>query len=176
MTEVEERDILLAYRPWLRVTARELCLYYLGHARDAEELAQEGWISLWRALRKDDGSTPQSYWLKRCARSGMLHVLKAWIAQKRDVRKCAPVDTTPGEINMWTQLEAAPALTEIEQAYHDGEIRQAIERLPRAQRSYIERRFWHGWTIKALDIYFGNSHKIWKPAQDILKNELAHLR
>lgn len=173
-----ERDLLLRYRPWLRTVAREECLIYFGHSRDAEEVGQEGWIALWLALRQDNGIAPQDWWLKMCARRRMRHVLKSRIASCRNERKTMIVDATPGEqassLSVWVQLESS--VDEIEYAYHNGEIADAISRLPRAQRSYIERRFWHGWTFAALDIYFTCVGQTWEQARNTLASQLAHLR
>jgi len=173
-----ERDLLLRYRPWLRAVAWDECLRYFGHSRDAEDIAQEGWIALWQALRQDNGAAPLDWWLKMCARHRMGHVLKSRVAACRNSRITDAVDATPGEqsssLSVWVHLESS--VDEIEHAYHDGEIADAIAALPRAQRAYIERRFWHGWTTSALDIYFGNGYKLWKPARDRLADQLACLR
>lgn len=180
MTLDEERELLLRYRPWLCSVAKQECFRYFGHSRDEDEISQEGWVAIWQALRQDNGGAPLDWWLKMRARSHIAHVLKSRIAACRDARRTDITDATPGEqadrYSVWVQLSADDDLAEIEGAYHHGEIMAAINSLPRAQRSYIERRFWHGWTTGALDIYFGNSYKVWKPARDTLADMLTHLR
>lgn len=174
-----ERELLLQYRPWLRVVAQEQCFRYLGHCRDAEDIAQDGWIALWQATIQNNGTAPLDWWLKMRARSRMSHVLKSRIAACRDARRTVITEAAPGDqgdrYGAWARL-AADNFDVVETTYFREEITAAINSLSRGQRSYVERRFWHGWTTDALDVYFGNSYKVWKPARDILAEQLAHLR
>jgi DNA-directed RNA polymerase specialized sigma24 family protein len=182
----DEQELLLSWRPWLRKVAKgmtnRLSLSYVGDI--AEDLAQEGWIALWRATKTYDGrgGVELDYWLKRNAHDRMRVVLRFLMAKCRDINRTQLAGDPWAQLDMYSDFSSENAwaalvtdLGDIEMAYHDGEIMAAINRLPRTQRQYVIRKFWHGWDPTALDIYFNNAKYTWRLAKRNLAEQLSHL-
>jgi DNA-directed RNA polymerase specialized sigma24 family protein len=167
---MNETELLQSFRPWLRTVAAG---FPETQPSRVEELAQEGWIAVWRAISQNKDGRPLEPFLKQCAINRMRDVFRQWTAANRNVYMTHSVDMTPGEINLWDVLQTN--LGDIEEAYHHGEIMQAVSRLPKAQRQYVIRKFWHCWDPTALDLYFTNHRKVWREAKTTLSKELAHL-
>lgn len=170
MNLTEERELLLSYRPWLRTVAAG---FPETHPSRVEDLAQEGWVAIWRAISKDKGGRPAAPFLKQCAINRMRDVFSEWTAQRRNVYSTHVVDMYLNSADVWAMLSTD--LGEAEWAYHHGEIMAVINRLPAAQKQYVIRRFWHGWTPKTLGIYFDSPYRTWQVAKENLAKELAHL-
>lgn len=164
-----EREILEHYRPWLRKVAAGMTT----PAR-AEELAQEGWIALWRAHRDYDGSAPLDWWLKRKAHGRMLMLVgRDWQTVKatQDIAAGHPTAEEPA---VWGRL--AVDLGSIEFAYHAGEILDAINRLTPREREYVFLRFWCGWRQPQMVAHFGyEPNGLWRTSRMKLRGGLAHL-
>lgn len=178
----DEHELLLRFRPWLRrITGR---FPQMMPSRN-EDLAQEGWIAIWRGVQilKSRTELPSNIelWLRRCAINRMSNVIDEWKAQSRNVYNTTLVDFNAvyDEDDSWmsylTNIALTTDLGDIELAYHHGEIMRAINELPRAQRQYVIRKFWHRWSPIALDIYFTNSRKTWSDARGALVDKLGHL-
>lgn len=187
MTEEEQRELLKEWIPWLRKVATQMCRHF---PQFYEDMMQEGWIAVWKAANEDrsDKTAPLNYWIKRCSMNRMKQMYNFWTAQCRDSRKNNLLDTvalwdTWGgtahddgreyDDSLWAALDVR--LDAVEWAYHEGEIAQAVDRLPRSQRQYIIRKFWYCWDPTALDIYFDNARSTWNKAKRNLRKELAHL-
>lgn len=137
-----------------------------GHR--SEDLAQEGWIAIWREIQRS-GCTDEP-WLVTVAINRMRDVLKANLASIRDERRQLLVDDIA---SVW---EGATLLHGIELAYHHGEIARALANLSVEQRRYIELRFYRGWQKAKLNAFFGrDANSIWRLARPRLAKELAHL-
>lgn len=170
MDEAEQQKILQSFRPWLRTVAAG---FPDTQPSRVEELAQEGWIAVWRAVSKNKDDRPLEPFLKQCAINRMRDVFSEWTAASRNVYMTHPADMTPGKINLWDMLRTD--LGDIEMAYHHGEIMDAINRLPRTQKAYVLRKFWHNWPKQSLEIYFNSPEYTWRVAKANLAEELAHL-
>lgn len=161
-----ERELLLSWRPWLRVTAANMT------SDDPESLSQEGWVAIWRALPDYDGRAPFEPWVKTVARNRMRNVIRDSHAARRDIRR---VDHYPDVADV---CDVAIDLAGVEMAYHHGEIRAAIDALNPRQREYVLARFWGGLTYNELNARFETKQSnaaIWKRVRRQLAEQLAHL-
>lgn len=186
MTEMKQRELIEHWSPWLRSVARRFPPMMPSRI---EDLAQEGWIAIWRGLQILDTKSPEDMpdsidkWLKRCAVNRMHNVVNSWTCEGRNAYTAIGIDyqslDNPTETTspFYDALYAALSvnLGDIEMAYHHGEIMDAINRLPKAQKAYVLRKFWHGWSPTALDIYFNDAKYTWRAAKTQLSEELAHL-
>jgi DNA-directed RNA polymerase specialized sigma24 family protein len=167
---VNETELLQSFRPWLRTVAAG---FPETQPSRVEDLAQEGWIAVWRALNKNKDDRPLEPFLKQCAINRMRDVFSQWTAASRNMYMINLIDTSPANDWLWSAFHTD--LGGIEEAYHHGEIMQAVNRLPKTQRQYVIRKFWHCWDPTALDLYFTNHRKVWREAKITLSKELAHL-
>lgn len=164
------------FKPWLTKTSRALCRVVSDI--DWEDLAQEGWIAMWKADQSYDGRGNRDMWLKANARWRMKTVLR-----KRENNM--PVDfNTPFNNNdddtIW-YVDAGVWLDDVATAYHEGEIMAAIDRLPEKQRKYVMLRFYCGYQHQQLTKEFGyNPGTFWSSkingARWKLAEELNHLK
>lgn len=158
--------LLQSWRPWLRVTARNMT------TDDPESLAAEGWIAIWLALPTYDGRAPFDPWVKTVARNRMRNVIRDSHAARRDTRR---VDHHPDIADV---CDIAVDLHGVEMAYHHGQIRAALLALNPRQRAYVLARFWGGLTYTELNEQFDTKQSnsaIWKTARRQLAAQLAHL-
>lgn len=162
-------EILREYLPWLRVVAGNLAGF---DSPDLQDLVQEGYIAMWRALRSfSPDSGVLDFWLKFKASNRM-----KTIAGRRK--------SPDAELPAWSLDIAAPDLLEkIDIAYHHGEIAQAIDRLSPAQRRYVIARFWLGLSgneMRELGVFAYDPSALWTSQRNgarwKLQKELAHLR
>jgi RNA polymerase sigma factor (sigma-70 family) len=169
MTPAEERELLERYRPWLFGTARGLLGGRLGR-QGVEDLAQEGWIAMWRVLRGDYGTREVTdYWLHFNARRRMTQVVRNWFDAKKQ-RQFIWADDVTRIVELTSHLGA------VELAYHQGEIYEAIGALPEDHRRYIVLRFWGGLTETMLVEHLGpRPHDVWPAARKRLAPVLQHL-
>jgi RNA polymerase sigma factor (sigma-70 family) len=170
MTPDDERELLLRYRPWLRVTAADLLQGRPPHF--IEEVAQEGWIAMWRALHEDRDVTvkaPLDWWLKRQALRRMQNAVRDLFVPVKQ-RQHVFTDDVPDLVAASAELE------NIELAYHHGEIRAAVDRLPPREREYVLLRFWGGYTYPQLVTHFGyNTSAVWRVVRPKLVSDLERL-
>ncbi len=152
-------DVLLAnYRGWLLKTAQELAP---RRSCDWRDLAQEGWIAMWRALRTYDPALgAEVSYLTTAARMRMVDCLRRnlWTgtpSRRGHVREApaTPVDTA------WDWVDAiaseAQVYQDLDEAYHRGQIFVAVNQLTPAQRRYVYLRFWAGYRHADLIEAFG---------------------
>lgn len=167
MTEEQERDLLVGFLPWLRVTAANMTT-----PDQSADLAQEGWIAMWRALPSYDESRPAGPWFKTAARHAMYNVIRNSHAAQRDVRR---------ELNCWDVTEVMDVGWEhpgLDVAYHRAEIKQAIDELTDHQRQYVTARFWLDMSYSELNDHFNtkNSNSLWRQRiRPKLEKSLSHL-
>lgn len=135
-----DEEILTRYRGWLLKTAQTLAP---THRCDWVDLAQEGWIAMWRALRTYDPSLgAEATYLTTAARLRMTDCLRRnlWTGtpgRRGHVREAPPTPVDPD----WDWVDATVSrdtvLAELEQAYHRGEIARALDELPADARERI---------------------------------------
>ena len=190
MNKTEERELLLRYRPRLRRMAASMTLQFPDRADD---LAQEAWIALWLATRTYDGrdGVTLDYWLIRNAHDRMRVMIRHWTAQCRDARRTELAGDPREKIEAYSDdhtseftgtasdtvwVELTTDLVGIENAYHYGEIAQAMAELTPRQREYIYLRYCRGLDTAALTAHFGYPPKtIGQQARKNLAKSLAHL-
>ena len=176
--------VLQDYERWLGATALRL----LGRTwteDDLQDIKQEGRVAMWRALETFDesrGSLPS--WLTGAALQRMQDV--AWgrgqpfgheaIRGSREVDVDTSLDSEPEDV-----VEAL--LGYVEEAYHDGEVIDAIRALSPAQQQYVFLRFWGGLdpssrnpAMKPLLAQFPvmSQRHHWQRAKEKLRESLAH--
>lgn len=170
MIPAEERELLTRYRPWLRRVAAGMTI-----PDQVEDLAQEGWVALWRALRSWNRRDPLDYWVKRKATERMLTLVQRdWQTRKAllDVPAGHPAHAEVDPV--WDQLRVA--LPDIEGAYHHGEIHQAIAALTPREKEYVYLRFWGDYRKPDMIGHFGYEPSgVWRSARRKLADTLAHL-
>lgn len=186
------RDAQLAaalpgYRRWLHHVANDMLP---ANSTDHDDLVQEGYVAMWRALDTHDparGSLPS--WLTGAARLRMREVAHGhgqWTGRP-ETRGSRSVDS----LSLDELLEADPEhpslavmLDEVEMAYHSGEIADAIAALSPAQRRYVYARFWLGIdptsrapAMRALvaEVPVLQRRWLWQSAKAALRERLAHL-
>lgn len=170
----EQQKVLARYRRWLIAVARELAP---TRPHEWQDLAQEGWIAMWRALRTFDSTKgAEATYLTTAARLRMLDVLRrhTWLgtpAARGHVRElpATPVDTS------WDWVDAQSQYVENHfedalWAYHHGEIADALSQLSAKDRAYVEHRIMgdggrYGWREAVLS----------QQASQILRAGLEHL-
>jgi RNA polymerase sigma factor (sigma-70 family) len=188
MNKTEERELLLRYRPRLRRKAIGMTLQF---PQWAEDLASEGWIALWLATRTYDGrdGVTLDYWLMRNAYDRMRVMIRHWTAQCRDARRTELAGDPWEKINAYSDgptreftstdtvwIGMTTDLTGIENAYHYGEIAQAMAELTPRQREYIYLRYFRGFDTAELTAHFGYPPKtVGQQARRNLAKSLSHL-
>jgi RNA polymerase sigma factor (sigma-70 family) len=179
MDEVEQQKILQKYRSWLRTTARNI---YKTQPGRVEDLAQEGWIAMWRVLKKE-GDVPEHF-LKNAAICRMRNIIRDDHRDCRDIRRsradglpAQSIDNHGAEAetpSVWVKLQTD--LGAIELAYHHGEIADALNALTPTQREYVVLKFWYGLSHAELVSHFGyKPAHLWHRSKATLEKELAHL-
>jgi RNA polymerase sigma factor (sigma-70 family) len=182
------------YRSWLLNLAGRLLG---GHAHpDRDDLVQEGYIAMWRALdsySEDKGSLAgwltfrarmrmleclaQSQWTGKPARRDGRHKIETRLVDSLD-RELLAGGNDQGEtdsITLADRVAGVEHLDGVELAYHHGEILAALEDLTPAQRKYVEARFWKGMTeseIKA-EVFGYDAGSLWRSQKNGAKLKLA---
>lgn len=172
-------DVLENYRNWLHWYVR---FTYASLPPDWKDLAQEGWIAMWRALRTFDaskGALPS--YLTKAAKMRIADVVRrqTWtgtLGARGHIREkpATPVDTDWDWVDQaTTKMSSADAFAEVEYAYHHGEILAALDSLP-----YNEKR----WVV--VNILYDGGRYSWRDAarrmkpstKDHLAERLIHLK
>lgn len=163
-----------------------------AHDPRFHDTLQEGRIEFWKAYRalSDKTDTDRFRFSMNRARWRMRHVVyrnepyvgHASMSGRPEVKPSMSLDQPMGGDQNFTvgDLLAEVALEEIEEAYHQGEIVQAINALPVQHREYVYRRFWLGYTAAEIADQFGTTrtsiysrwHQTIRPA---LVKSLSHL-
>lgn len=156
-------DLLADAEGWLAARARALCSSAVARSR-IDDVKQEGRIALWRHLR-DTGDTEQAfaqafYRMKAVAwgqprLTGMAPREAHTVAHDE-----ASIDALV-EYGVWDMFAGVEALTDVEIAYHRGEIMQAFRALTPKQQQYVYARFWCG-----IDMPAGSRNEGVKAAKD----------
>lgn len=188
-------ETLADYDAWLHHRANQM-LSPTDPQHD--DLVQEGRIAMWQALaRYEPGKGALPAWLTRHANWHMKEVVTrggTWTGKPRaastsrvevQVRSVsslnallAPEDGRPA----WERAGGVtPDFAEVAmEAYHHGEIAQALSELTQAQRRYVAARFWGDARTAELKQLFGyDPGGLWRSpkngAQRRLARSLAHL-
>jgi RNA polymerase sigma factor (sigma-70 family) len=174
-------ELLSHYRQWLLKVAWEMTRSK-PHLKD--DLAQEGHIAMWRALKTydpDKGSI--SHWLTKCARWRMGECLRRnelWTGtdNQRGHERFAPPEPIDPQDEFYASaiVDGSEAIDKVIMGYHYGDILKALNELTAEQREYVLLRFWGEKTYTELFLHFKkNPSDLWKVAKPKLARELAHL-
>lgn len=176
----DPEEVLPAYRAMVVKLVRALC----SDKNKEQDLIQEGYIAMWKALKTFDGSRGHlpSY-LKMKAKGRILECLSRSIWTGTPPRYSSGI--SPDEPAVDTSLSTVQDLLEVTDSidfvamkYHEGEILQAMQALGPIQRDYVVRRFWYGQTnamMTADDSVTYQPEGAWKKAKLVLGEELEHL-
>lgn len=182
-----DKNIVLGdYRRWLLAVANRMVG---GQGEDrVQNLAQEGYIAMWRALDSYDPERGAlASWLVKAAEMRMADVVRRGVdfgqigkrnpgtedglRGERSWEVLAPVEMEDVEAKIAIWLQDGLAL-----AYHRGEIQRAIGRLTKDEQRYVVLRFWHGKTNPEIEPHVeGNVVHIWRTAKGKLRDELRRL-
>jgi RNA polymerase sigma factor (sigma-70 family) len=177
------QDVLTGFRPWLYKTAQQLLS---PSSPDIEDLVQEGCIAMWQALKTHkESSGPLTAWLTLKARYRMLEVVtkKNWSGQpsrqhgRNPVQDLVPLslDADHGGVTLADLLPAQEVIEDILDAYHHGQIYQAVSSLSPAQREYVYARFWKCMTTAEMkaEIFGYDPSALWNSPKNGAKRKLA---
>lgn len=160
-------EVLAEYTHWLYATAGRLLGSFADP--DLDDLVQEGYIAMWRALRSYDESQG---------------ALPAWLTAKAEwrMRTVASRRQPRAEDELDESLAGASLLESVDIAYHHGEIADAISGLAPAQRRYVIARFWYGLSgqeMRDLGVFRYDPSSLWtRPrngARWKLARQLSHM-
>ena len=141
-------EVLPDYRRWLHAVARD---FLPEGSADHDDLCQEGFIAMWRAFDTfDPAQGALAPWLTGAARLRMRDVAHGhgqWTGHEA-MRGRRQVETE--SLDAWLEHDADDLpgigylLDGIEDAYHHGELAEAIAALTPEQRAYVYARFYLG--------------------------------
>lgn len=178
MLSVDE-SVLENYREWLIARAR----FYLPRSvEERKDLAQEGYIAMWRALQTfDPDKGALTSWVQWAADQRMRNVLRKWTWTGAPMAKghhrenpATPVDTNADWV-VERIGETSDLLDGILWQYHEGDIINAINELTPQQRAYVYRMFWRGETYTEIAKTLPAANQHWSKAKKALRVKLAHL-
>lgn len=168
---MSEQSTLEKMRPWLLSVARK----YSRDPSTQQDLAQEGWIAMWRALQKESTGENVPAYLKSAALNRMTSVVRDQMSFGQERRTAGSVITSipidSGD-SVWQFAEPIEDL--LVDVYFEGRIQDAVEMLAPRQREYVKLRFWEATPWKELQTEFGGNG-IWSKAKKNLKRELLDL-
>lgn len=177
---MNQTEILMNYRGWLLKTAWD----YATDAERARDLAQEGWIAMWRALQVPrPAGVAESTYLMNQARWRMQRCVQrhTWtgMPDRRaegyggSQKRVFAADAEFGHENindLADEVTVADAAAGLEWSYHHGEIMAALDKLTPKQKEHVIRCFWMGERLSG-SWWFGP-----KGIKNRLADELSHLR
>lgn len=175
-SELDPNIILPNYRRWLYAVAAEL-LFQHRLVKEVDDIAQEGYIAMWKALRtydKTKGALPG--YLTQAARWRMIDVAIKFKPQTGEpsirghTREKAAFPVDYQDAYFMELIGVEEILQDITIAYHQGEIYEAISSLSPAYRDLVYRRFWLGTPLTSKEHYHWNSN-----IKNTLADKLAHL-
>ena len=160
LSEEDQRKILESQRDWLTKLSRFM-------TRDSSlqnDLAQEGWIEMWKSLKSYDPEKGAS--------------LLGWLHFKAKGKMLSHFRSSPREVPTESEvLDSSGLETQVEMAYHSGEIHKAIEHLTPREQEYIRLRYWAGYNLGDLTRHFGYEPSgLQRTSKIKLLQRLSHLR
>jgi DNA-directed RNA polymerase specialized sigma24 family protein len=142
------------------------------------DLAQEGWIEMWRRSQNLKPGYPIDLQLKMAATDRMRTVLRNWRSVKNQ-----PGLSLDGLLedrlqdDILTELGLTDHLLGVELAYHHGEIYAALNDLSPREREYVVLRFWCGYRLPQMRAHFGyEPSALWRTARVKLQEALGSLQ
>lgn len=152
---ISDVELLAELRPKLRRRAADM----LGsQTRHVDDLAQEGWIAVWRALPTRPVSVVQYDeivgWCIGVARNRMRNWIRDELAAPRRGMN-REVSAGSGTDSLIEALSESESTETVDAAYHHGELAAAFDALSPRQRQYVIARFWHGLKGVELDVALG---------------------
>lgn len=180
MEQLDSSKVLPRYKNWLLKIAWE----YSSNLSEVQDLAQEGYIAMWKALQTFDESKNiklsthlmnKARWRISEVRARGTYTGMPSRAGKRHTAGTEANKNTEQSVDMsesMFDIEISDNIDSILLAYHHGEIMEAINSLPVQQRKRVYDRFWkNDYDAKNSAWWFGKRIG----ARDRLKERLGHL-
>lgn len=169
---IDQRQLLASLGPKLRSRAAAMLG---GQSRYTDDLAQEGWVAVWRALPTvpahllSDADALEG-WCIGVARNRMRNWIRDELAAPR---RGLNNEVTAGHeiVELFEALSGSLTLETVDQAYHDGRVAAALDALAPRQREYVVARFWHG--VPTTELQRSFSPRTWQQARRRLELALA---
>lgn len=175
LTDDQQRTVLERYRRWLLKVAGEMAAAQ-GWWRWSErhDLAQEGWIAMWRALRTFDPSRgAEATYLTTAARLRMAECLKreTWtgtpmVRGHHREKPASPVERMVEPGTQFTLIEDA------DWAYHRQQIMHALALVSPGDRAYVVHCLLND---GACELPNGRRLMLSRRGRDTLRDRLASL-
>lgn len=168
--EIDANETLRPYRGWLQKMAS---VYMNWNPDEWDDLAQEGYIEMWRALKTYDsskGALPAWLTFKASLRMRSCAANLNWTGSpnrrqgRNKYKSVKPAYLTTEDLDLLT-IQTLPDGLDL--AYHQGQIHEALDGLSPAVRSALFKRFW-------LDQDIHKSK--YRKALPKLQEKLGHLR
>jgi RNA polymerase sigma factor (sigma-70 family) len=198
---MDVNSLLRDFKPWLYKEAYRWASVYGRNSRDndyIEDLAQEGWVAMWRSGQSFDPENEKGLTLRQCvladarsriklcaARGDSLGQGKEFSEHKTQARvpqsaiKHVPdlgIESVDQDPDIVAALAVGESLDFVALAYHEGEIMKAINELSSKQRDVVYLRFWCGMTQQEINAAYNvDSYAVWHAAKQVLKVKLSHL-
>lgn len=160
-------------KPLLRVSAHRML--HRDEHRHVDDLAQEMWVAVWRGLPQlpvlCTELSDQIDWCMAVARNGGRNWIRSTLTAPTHGEHNSYL---PAEVDLLDiLLEVPKAVDQVERAYHDGRVAEAVANLPEGYRGYVVERFWHGTSTTELQKRMSPS--IWTRVKKRLAVELKEL-
>lgn len=181
-------ELLPRFRRWLYAVA-----YAIGADLPVDDVAQEGYIAMWRALKAHDPSKGHvTSWITTAAKARMRDLAQRGREFGHEARRgTVTVEDRVHPVALDELLDAellvhSPGLLDgIMLAYHRGEIVRAMVELTAQERRYVVLRFWGGMgtteIATILEVSEARVRQLWSGsssqagARAKLRRSLAHL-
>lgn len=198
-------DVVVRFDGWVRACARRHC----SDTARMDDVVQEGRIALWQtytrsgeishAIRDAERRIQQMSWYSPPP-TGSVHEGPRYEPKTFSVQAATTTDEGDEADYLIERLGLVDHLTDVEWAYHRGEIARALEALNPRQRAYVFARFWCGAEGQAgtrdsgYNDFLANNPQVYDRngsvwsgrkqasgkrtpgARDILRERLEHLR
>jgi RNA polymerase sigma-70 factor (ECF subfamily) len=126
-----DRDSFARLVTKYRASVIRICRGYVGSYEDAEDLAQEVFVELFRSISRFRGDSRFSTWLYRLAVNKSLNFLRYHKKRFRVYRS----SESPGEESLINSPGEAESDTAVVDSDHRRALREALDKLPDNQRT-----------------------------------------
>jgi len=170
---IDQRQLLASLGPKLR---RRAAVMLGSQARYIDDLAQEGWVAVWRALPTvpvhllSDADALEG-WCIGVARNRMRNWIRDELAAPR---RGLNNEISAGADALFEALSYSESLEAVDLGYHEGRLALALDALPPGQREYVVSRFLLGIpTTELHGVGSRFSSKTWVAARKNLRRALT---
>lgn len=185
MPAFNQAELLKSLKPKLLAIAAT----YSSDRHTQEDLCQEAWIEIWKYFSKnpEDAETKSKKFFGMMAKRKMHDIIirgyKTFGASSEKRTRGAIINDIPVSLyykemssisRIWESLQTTN--DDLELAYHNGEIADAIQSLPSRQREVIELMYWKGLTAQEVKREHRIDRNTYVEAKRKLREKLQHLK